>query len=152
MDSFKTWHNALKPSLHEYGHCECTVLHNNGILYAIGLKACFEPKFIRYETHYYKISNENKSKRGGNGIIWQDSAAVTLSSQSTVSQDSVFKNNLSSSGFLRVSFIALLLHREFPFLCLQSVFQCRSLSQYELSQSELHNSFLSFYAYLAHIP
>lgn len=65
MDSFKIWHNALKLSLHEYGHCECTVLYNNGALYAIDLKACFELlEFIECETDYDESNNENKSKRG----------------------------------------------------------------------------------------
>lgn len=65
MDSFKIWHNALKLSLHEYGHRECTVLYNNGALYAIDLKACFEQLgFIECETDYDESNNENKSKRG----------------------------------------------------------------------------------------
>lgn len=31
-----------KLSLHEYKHCECTVVYNKGALYAIDLKVCFE--------------------------------------------------------------------------------------------------------------
>lgn len=51
--------------LHEYGHRECTVLHNNGELYAIDMKACFEQLgFIECETDYDESNNENKSKRG----------------------------------------------------------------------------------------
>lgn len=51
--------------LHEYGHRECTVFYNNGALYAIDMKACFEQLgFIECETDYDESNNENKSKRG----------------------------------------------------------------------------------------
>ena len=41
-----------KLSLHEYKHSECTVLYNNGALYAVDLKVCFE---IYSEFELYSV-------------------------------------------------------------------------------------------------
>lgn len=59
----KVWHNALNLSLHEYEHCECTVLYNKEALYATDLKACLELlELLQREADNDESDNVKKSK------------------------------------------------------------------------------------------
>lgn len=75
-----------KLSLHECGHCEYTVLYNSGALYSTNWKAYFELEFSQFEADRWNSCDKIKGGKGG--------FQHTLSSQSMIFEDSVFKMNL----------------------------------------------------------
>lgn len=143
----KVWHNALNLSLHEYEHCECTVLYNKEALYATDLKACLELlELLQREADNDESDNVKKSKSEKMRSAGRIQKQLLCFPSSEFIKIFILKQtfpNLDSWAFF--FFTALLLHRELPPLSSQLVFQCRSPLQHELLPSKLHCSFLFFF-------